>query len=121
MSGSIYYPSLNSTLAATLGHYSGAMALTPSTSGMTIDADGNIYLSDTDLLAVWKVTPEGFASILVHDDALLWTDQMWVTADKKFWLPASQMRPGGNGSVADGPKNIFTYPIDAGSSPLDHA
>ncbi|KNG90524.1 hypothetical protein ANOM_001495 [Aspergillus nomiae NRRL 13137] len=111
----------NATLAASLGDYAEPFALTPSTGGTTIDGDGNIYVSDTNLLAIWKVTPEGRATILVQDDALLWTDLMWVTADKKLWLPASQMRPGSDGLMADGPNYIFTYPIDAGPSPIDHA
>lgn len=111
----------NATLASTLGNYAEPFALTPSTGGSTIDGDGNIYVSDTNLLAIWKVTPEGRATVLIQDEKLLWTDLMWVTADKKLWLPASQMRPGGDGLMADGPNYIFTYPIDAGPSPIDHA
>ncbi|KAJ5724608.1 hypothetical protein N7493_006336 [Penicillium malachiteum] len=111
----------NATMASVLEDYAEPLALTPSTGGTTIDGDGNIYISDTNLLAIWKVTPEGRATILVQDDALLWTDLMWVTADKKLWLPASQMRPGSNGLMAEGPNYIFTYPIDAGPSPIDHA
>jgi hypothetical protein len=111
----------NATLAATLGDYVTPFAMTPSTGGTTIDGDGNIYVSDTTLLAIWKVTPEGRATILVQDDALVWTDMMWVTADKKLWLPASQMRPGSDGLMAAGPNYIFTYPIDAGPSLIDHA
>ena len=111
----------NSTLAASLGDYAEPFASTPSTGGSTIDGDGNIYVSDTNLLAIWKITPEGRSTILVQDDALLWTDLMWVTPDKKLWLPASQMRPGADGLMADGPNSIFTYPIDAGPSLIDHA
>jgi hypothetical protein len=111
----------NTTLAAALGDYAIPFALTPSTGGSTIDADGNVYVSDTNLLAIWKVTPEGYATILVQDDALVWTDLMWITSDNLLWLPASQMRPGGSGLMASGPNNIFTYPIDAGPSPIDHA
>ncbi|KAJ5009265.1 hypothetical protein K4K57_009093 [Colletotrichum sp. SAR 10_99] len=111
----------NSTLAENLGDYAVPFALTPSTGGTTIDEDGNIYVSDTNLLAIWKVKPDGSSSILVQDDALVWTDLMWVDADKNLWLPASQMRPGANGLMADGPNYIFTYPIDAGPSPIDHA
>ena len=98
----------NATLATTLGEYAEPFALTPSTGGTAIDANGNIYVSDTNLLAVWNITPEGRATILVQDDALLWTDLMWVTADKKLWLPASQMRPGSGGSMADGPNYILS-------------
>ncbi|KAF7531742.1 hypothetical protein G7054_g8601 [Neopestalotiopsis clavispora] len=111
----------NATLAASLGDYVTPFALTPSTGGSTIDGDGNIYVSDTNLLAIWKVTPEGRTTILVQDPALVWTDLMWVTADKKLWLPASQMRPGSDGLMAEGPNNIFTFPIDAGPSLIDHA
>ncbi|KAL3298399.1 major royal jelly protein [Colletotrichum asianum] len=111
----------NSTLAENLGDYAVPFALTPSTGGTTIDGDGNIYVSDTNLLAIWKVKPDGSSSILVQDDALVWTDLMWVDADKNLWLPASQMRPGANWLMADGPNYIFTYPIDAGPSPIDHA
>ncbi|TEA12808.1 Vegetative incompatibility protein HET-E-1 [Colletotrichum sidae] len=103
----------NATLAANLGDYVQPFAVTPSTGGTTIDGDGNIYVSDTNLLAIWKVTPEGRATVLVQDDALVWTDLMWVTADKKLWLPASQMRPGADGLMAEGPNMIFTYPIEA--------
>ena len=39
---------------------------------------------------------------------MLWTDLVWVTADKKLWLPASQMRPGSGGSMADGPNYILS-------------
>lgn len=66
----------NSTLAASLTDYAVPVALTPSTGGTTIDGDGNIYVSDTNLLAIWKVTTEGVATILVQDEALLWTDLM---------------------------------------------
>ncbi|TGO58310.1 hypothetical protein BCON_0056g00010 [Botryotinia convoluta] len=111
----------NATMAASLGDLTEPFALTPSTGGSTIDGDGNVYVSDTNLLAIWKVTPDGYASILVQDNALIWTDLMWVTSDKKLLLPASQMRPGGNGLMGEGPNNIFSYPIDAGPSPIDHA
>ncbi|KAF7893805.1 hypothetical protein EAF00_007319 [Botryotinia globosa] len=111
----------NATMAASLGDLTEPFALTPSTGGSTIDGDGNVYVSDTNLLAIWKVTPEGHASILVQDDALIWTDLIWVTSDKKLLLLASQMRRGGNGLMAEGPNNIFSYPIDAGPSPIDDA
>ncbi|KAK1635778.1 hypothetical protein BDP81DRAFT_490875 [Colletotrichum phormii] len=111
----------NSTLAASLGDYVEPFALTPSTGGTTIDGDGNIYVSDTNLPAIRKVQPDGFSSILVQDDALVWTDLMWVDANKTLWLPGSQMRPGANGLMADGPHNILTFPIEAGPSLIDHA
>ncbi|TGO89697.1 hypothetical protein BPOR_0097g00010 [Botrytis porri] len=107
-------------MAASPGDLTEPFALTPSTGGSTIDGDGNVYVSDNNLLAIWKVTPDGYASILVQDDALITTDLMWVTSDKKLLLPASQMRPGRNGLMAEEPNNIFSYPIDASPSPIDH-
>ncbi|KAI9148966.1 hypothetical protein HJFPF1_11010 [Paramyrothecium foliicola] len=111
----------NATLAASLGDLTEPFAFTPSTGGSTIDADGNIYISDTNSLAIVKVTPEGVNTVLVQDDALVWTDLMWVDSDKNLWLPASQMRPGRDGLMADGPHNLYTIKIDAGPSPIDHA
>ncbi|CAI7592419.1 unnamed protein product [Penicillium pancosmium] len=57
--------STNATLAASLGDYAESFALTPSTGGTTIDAARNIYVSDANLLAIWKVAAEGRATILV--------------------------------------------------------
>ncbi|KAJ5730255.1 uncharacterized protein N7483_004763 [Penicillium malachiteum] len=111
----------DSTLAANVEDYTTRFAFTPSTGGTTIDADGNIYVSDTQTLSIWKVTLDGYTSIILQDDRLLWTDLMWIIADKKLWMPASQMRSGGDGLMAAGPNYIFTYPIDAGPSPIDHA
>lgn len=93
----------NATLAATLGDYATAVALTPSTGGSTIDADGNLCFSDTSLLAIWRVLAHGVAVIIVPDLALIWTDPMWVTSDNLLWLRTSQMRPGSGGLMADGP------------------
>jgi hypothetical protein len=60
------------------------------------------------MIAIWKVTREGYATVLVQDDNLVWTDLMWITEDNLLWLPASQMRPGGDGLTASGPNNIYT-------------
>lgn len=101
----------NSTLLPRLDDYAVPVALTLSTKGTTID-DSNIYVGFTNLLAIYEVTPEGRAAVLVQDEAWLWTDLMWVISDKRFWLPASQMRLDGNDPMAEGPNYIFTYPID---------
>ncbi|KAJ5627727.1 hypothetical protein N7490_009955 [Penicillium lividum] len=68
-------------MASVLDSYIEPFALTPSTGGTTIDADGNIYVSNIDLLAIWKVTPESRTTILVQDDAVFWTDFMWVSVE----------------------------------------
>lgn len=111
----------NATMAESLGDLTEPFAFTPNTGGTAIDGDGNIYASDVNQLLIWKITPEGETSVLVQDDALLWTDLMWVDSNKNLWLPASQMRPGGDGLMADGPNNIYVYPISAGPSPVDHS
>lgn len=110
----------NETLAATIGNYAEPYVLTPSTGGTTIDADGTIYASDTNLFAIWKITSDGRESIMVQDDAFLWADQLWVTTDRKLLIPASQYAPGGEGLMSSGPNYIFSYPIDDGPSPIDH-
>lgn len=110
----------NATLAASLGDYAEAYTFTPSTGGTTIDGDGNIYVSDTNLLAIWKIDATGRATILVQDDALVWTDQMFVGSDLKLYLPASQMRPGADGLMAASPNYIFSYYIGVGPSLIDH-
>ena len=52
-------------LAATLSDYVKLFTTTPSIGGLTIDSNGNIYISDTNLLAIWRVTPKGRITILV--------------------------------------------------------
>ncbi len=49
----------NSTLASVLSQYPEPYALTPSTGGTAIDAQGNIYNSDTDRQAIIKIAPNG--------------------------------------------------------------
>ncbi|ROV92382.1 hypothetical protein VMCG_09136 [Cytospora schulzeri] len=53
-------------------------ALTPATGGTAIDAEGSLYVSDTDRQAVEKVYPNGTRTTLVQDDRLLWVDAMWI-------------------------------------------
>lgn len=110
----------NATLAATIADYAMPHVLTPSTGGSAIDAAGTIYVSDTNLLAIWTVSPEGEEAILFQDDALLWADQLWVTAGGQLLIPASQYAPGGAGLMADGPNYILSYDIGVGPSPIDH-
>ncbi len=57
----------NSTLASVLSQYPEPYALTPSTGGTAIDAQGNIYNSDTDRQAIIKIAPNGS-----------WTTCLWL-------------------------------------------
>jgi hypothetical protein len=49
----------NASQASVLSQYVEPFALTPSTGGTAIDADGNIYCSDTDRQAIIKIAPNG--------------------------------------------------------------
>jgi len=66
-------------------------AETPSTGGTVIDADGNIYLSDLDTRTIYKFTPDGRKSVLLHDDRLDWVDAMWIDRQGNLWMPAAQL------------------------------
>lgn len=66
-------------------------ARTPSTGGTAIDADGNIYCSDTDKHRIFKIAPDGTMSELIQDPRLLWVDAMWIDADGWLYLPAAQL------------------------------
>ena len=107
-----------------LNAYVEPFALTPSTGGTAIDADGNIYNSDTDSLRIIKITPNGKKTTLVQDPRLLWIDAMWITADGKLWMPAAQLNRGypfNHGvSVIDKPLYIYSIDIGIGPSPIDH-
>jgi sugar lactone lactonase YvrE len=71
--------------------YVEAFADTPSTGGTAIDADGTIYVSDTDRSRIQKISPDGQISTLLTDPRLAWVDAMWISDDGKLWLPAAQL------------------------------
>jgi hypothetical protein len=118
---------LNDTsLSATqLDSYTEPFAHTPSTGGTAIDADGNIYNSDTDWQRIIKISPNGTMSILVDDPRLLWVDAMWVDGQNRLWMPAAQLNRGigfNNGTDAlQKPFHIYTVDIGVGPPTLDHA
>lgn len=117
-----YNSSLNTN--ELLGAHVEPFALTPSTAGTAIDAEGNIYLSDTDRLAIEKIAPNGTRATFIQDDRLLWVDAMWIDADGKLWMPAAQLSRGlpfNNGTnKLQLPIHIFTIDIGVGPSPIDH-
>lgn len=114
----------NSSLASILGQLVEPFALTPSTGGTAIDANGNIYSSDTDRLAIIKIAPNGTWTTFVQDDRLLWIDAMWIDGQNKLWMPAAQLNRGTpfhNASYVQPPLYVFTIDIGAGPSAIDHA
>jgi sugar lactone lactonase YvrE len=66
-------------------------AETPSTGGTVIDADGNIYLSDLNTWTIYKLTPDGKKTVLLHDERLDWVDAMWIDRHGNLWMPAAQL------------------------------
>lgn len=115
----------NDTAADALSASAEPYAPTPSTGGTAIDADGTVYASDADRNAIVRVFSNGTMDTLVQDDRLLWVDCMWVDAQNRLWMPATQLFLGSNwnGGV-DGyepPFYVFTMDIGVGPSPLDHA
>lgn len=116
----------NSSQASVLPNFVSRMALTPSTGGTAIDANGIIYLSDTDRQEIIKIHPNGTWNTFLRDDRLLWVDAMWVGSDKKLYMPAAQLNRGSpfqkNGTVKI-QKPLYVYTIDIGVGPpeMDHA
>jgi sugar lactone lactonase YvrE len=115
--------SLNSV--SVLGTYRQPFANTPSTGGTAIDADGNIYVSDTDSQRIIKTSANGTKTLLTQDPRLLWVDAMWITEDKKLWMPAAQLNRGtpfnGGKSYIVKPLHVYSIDIGVGPSPIDHA
>ena len=122
LEGALY----NSSLASVLPQYVEPFALTPSAGGTAIDAEGNIYCSDTDRQAVVKIAPNGTWSTLVQDERLLWVDAMWIdNSSKKLWMPAAQLNRGepfNNGSnFINKPLAVYAIDIGTGAPEIDHA
>ena len=90
---------------------------TVATGGTAIDADGNIYASDTDNLRILKIAPDGTTRTLVQDSRLVWIDAMWIDDEGGLWIPAAQVNrtKGLNGgkSVVRFPTTIFRMETDA--------
>ena len=108
-----------------LSAYIEPYAHTPSTGGTAIDADGNVYNSDTDSQRVIKIAPNGTMTILVQDPRLLWIDAMWIDYQNRLWMPAAQLNRGTpfNNGTSHIVKPLYVYTIDigVGPSPIDHA
>ncbi|GJD93800.1 major royal jelly family protein [Methylobacterium iners] len=91
-----------------------------STGGTAIDADGNIYASDTDALAILKIAPDGTKTTLIQDSRLVWGDAMWIDEEGGLWIPAAQMNRtkamNGGTSRVEFPTTIYRMAI--GAKPL---
>lgn len=117
----------NSSMASlgVLSDYVEPYALTPSTGGTAIDAEGNIYVSDTDRQAIEKIYPNGTRTTIVQDERLLWVDAMWVDNQNRLWLPAAQLNRGApfqtdEQSQIVKPLYVYTIDIGVGPSAIDH-
>lgn len=98
---------------------------TPSTGGTAIDANGNIYVSDTDRQTILRVAPNGTSTVLIQDPRLLWVDAMWIDTQGRLWMPAAQLNRGepfnnGTNRIVK-PLYVYTLDIGIGPSPIDHA
>lgn len=97
---------------------------TPSTGGTAIDANGNLYTTDTDKRRILRITPDGKVSTLIQDDRLVWADALWIDNQGFLWIPASQLNrtPEFNGGRMEVqyPVRIYRLQIHAQPSPRDH-
>lgn len=118
-----YNSSLNSN--DILSSYVHPYARTPSTGGTAIDAQGNIYVSDTDSQRIIKVCSNGTMELLVQDPRLLWVDAMWIDSQQNLWMPAAQLNRGtpfnDGKSLVQKPLYVFSMNVGVGPSPVDHA
>ena len=97
---------------------------TPTTGGTVIDADGNIYVSDTNQRRILKISPDGVSTLLIEDPRLIWSDAMWIDRDGWLWIPATQqnLTPGftGGAMMVDYPVWIYRMQIGIGPPSNDH-
>lgn len=97
----------------------------PTTGGTAIDANGTIYISDTDRRRILAVTPQGEGSVLIEDPRLIWSDAMWIDKDGWLWIPATQQNftPGfaGGKQEVEYPVWIYRMQIGVGPAANDHA
>jgi sugar lactone lactonase YvrE len=114
----------NSSMVGYLPQLVEYYALTPSSTGTAIDAQGNIYLADVDRRLIEKIYPNGTRTILIQDERLSYVDAMWIDSGNRLWMPAAQLHlaaPFHNGtSLIKKPLEIFTLDIGVGPSPIDH-
>ncbi len=92
-------------------------AATPTTGGTAIDANGIMYLSDTDRSRILTVSPQGRIATLIADHRLAWPDAMWISDRGELLMAASQLNRtagmnGGKDAVRP-PVTVYALPIGA--------
>lgn len=114
----------SSLSASALASHVERFAETPSTGGTAIDADGTIYLSDTDRKRILTIDPAGRIRTLIADPRLMWVDAMWIDAKGELLLPASQLNrtAGLNGGKDAIVPPVSLYSLAVGRKPAgnDH-
>ncbi|WP_027350364.1 SMP-30/gluconolactonase/LRE family protein [Halotalea alkalilenta] len=98
---------------------------TPSTGGTAIDAEGNIYVADTNARRILRFDPNGEHQQLIEDPRLISPDALWIDAEGWLWIPATQMSLLGtdDGQVPNSveyPIQLLRMKIDAKPAPNDH-
>ncbi len=99
---------------------------TTTTGGTAIDAQGNIYASDTDRQRILKIAPDGKTEEMFEDPRLLWIDAMWIDHKGYLWMPSAQLNRLGTFQGAGGisrivyPIQVYKIQIGVGPSALDH-
>lgn len=93
---------------------------TPSTGGTAMDAEGNIYASDTDKSQILKVSPAGKVTTVIRDPRLVWVDAMWIDDQGNLLLPAAQLN---RTAAFNGGKSAVQFPtvvykLAIGAKPL---
>jgi sugar lactone lactonase YvrE len=108
--------------ASAVANHVEPFADTPSTGGTAIDANGTIYVSDTDKSRILQVSPGGKISILISDPRLAWVDAMWIDDSGKLWMPAAQLnRVAGLNHGKNAVRwPVTIYSIALGVKPLRH-
>ncbi|OHV17868.1 hypothetical protein BK022_02975 [Methylorubrum extorquens] len=92
-------------------------AVTPSTGGTAIAADGTLFVSDTDTQRILRTAPDGTVSSLIEDPRLLRVDAIWIDATGRLWMPSAQFNrlalfQGGTSRVRY-PVEVFTLQVGA--------
>jgi len=64
---------------------------TPGTGGTCIDAGGNIYVSDVNQSAIFRLTPGGKREDIIRDPRLAWGDALWIDMHGYLWVPVGQL------------------------------
>ncbi len=93
---------------------------TPSTGGTAIDAEGNIYSSDTDHSRILKIAPDGTMTTVIADPRLDWVDAMWIDDAGFLYMPASQLNrtPAQNHDVDAVQLPTTVYKMQIGAKPV---